>query len=101
MVWFRITFYRFADEEKISGEKRAGNAPLNNSRAENGELAIERGHAGASVADIVEFGLGNVRQDVLARLDEAPQRPHRMRRRAPCGHGVLECDELALVRRGG
>jgi len=101
VVWVRITFYRFADEEKISGEKRGENAPLNNSRAENGKLAIERGHTAASAANIVKLGLGNVRQDVLARLDDAPQRPHRMRRRAPRGHGVLERDELALARCGG
>jgi len=70
-------------------------------RAENSEIAIERGHATASIANVVELGLGNVCQNGLARLDEAPKRPHCMGRRAPRAHGLLERDELALARRRG
>jgi len=70
-------------------------------RAEDGEIAVERSHATASVANVVELGLGNVCHNVFARLDEAPKRPHRMGRRAPRAHGLLERDELALARRGG
>jgi len=59
-----------------------------------GKLAIKSGHAAARVADIVKLGLGDVRLDVLARLDNGPDGPHGVRRRAPGADGILE-------RRGG
>lgn len=73
---------------------------MNSLYAKCGELAVECSHATASVANIIEVRLGDVRQNVFTRLDEAPHRPHGMRRRTPRAHSILESDELSLARRG-
>lgn len=70
-------------------------------KTQDSKLAIECGHAAASVVYIIKLGLGDARLNVLAGLDQAPHRPHGMRRRAPCADSLLQCNKLTLARGGG
>lgn len=67
--------------DKVTSLEKKGNhstASKDMLHAKCGELAIKRGHTAASIPNIIKIGFGNICQNVLSRLDEAPYRPHCM-----------------------
>ena len=66
--------------------------------AQRAYVAAEGVHAALRVAEVVELGLAVLALDELARLDDAPHGPHRLRRGAPRAHLAVELRHLRRER---